>query len=77
MDTFVITLAGFVGYADPAPAAEDVKAGWGAFTVFLLMAVAVALLGWSLVRHLRKTQSNADLGVFGPEDVSDTTENDA
>ncbi|MGO4255981.1 hypothetical protein [Marmoricola sp. RAF53] len=70
MNTFVIALAGLVGSADPAPAADDVKAGWGAFGIFLLMAAAVALLGWSLVRHLKKTKANAAAGVFGPEDAA-------
>lgn len=61
-------LAGLVFLADEAPAAEDVKAGWGAFAIFLLLGVAVALLGWSLTRHLRKAQANAEAGVFGDDD---------
>lgn len=76
MNTFVIALAGLVGSVDPTPAADDVKAGWGAFGIFLLMAAAVALLGWSLVRHLKKTQANAAAGVFGPEDVPEATRKD-
>ncbi len=50
--------------ADKVPAPEDVKAGWLAFVVFLLLAVAVALLGISLARHLRKARDNADAGLF-------------
>lgn len=61
-------LAGLVSLVDEAPAAEDVKAGWGAFAIFLLLGAAVALLGWSLTRHLRKAQSNAEAGVFGDDD---------
>lgn len=61
-------LAALVSLADEAPAAEDVKAGWGAFAIFLLLGVAVALLGWSLTRHLRKAQANAEAGVFGDDD---------
>ena len=30
--------------------------------------VVVALLGWSLTRHLRKARDNADQGAFGPDD---------
>jgi hypothetical protein len=56
----------FVGAADPVPAPDDVKAGWVAFGVFIALAIAVALLGFSLTRHLRKAQRNADRGVFGP-----------
>jgi hypothetical protein len=54
--------------ADKVPAPEDVKAGWGAFAIFILLAVAVALLGWSMSRHLRKARDNAELGAFDPSD---------
>jgi hypothetical protein len=54
--------------ADKVPAPNDVKAGWGAFGLFIALAVAVALLGWSLTRHLRKARENAELGVFDPGD---------
>lgn len=53
---------------DPVPKDDDVKAGWVAFGIFIAMAVAVALLGWSLVRHLRKTGNNANAGVFDESD---------
>lgn len=68
--TTLYVLTSYVALAvDPTPAKEDVRAGWGALLLFLGLAVAVGLLGWSLVRQLRKTQANADAGVFG-EDVS-------
>lgn len=54
--------------ADKVPAPEDVKAGWVAFAVFIALGVAVALLGISMTRHLRKAQDNAEHGVFGPSD---------
>jgi ABC-type uncharacterized transport system permease subunit len=53
---------------DRVPAAKDVTAGWVAFWVFIALVVAVALLGYSLTRHLRKARSNADLGVFDSDD---------
>lgn len=53
---------------DKTPKPDDVKAGWGAFVVFLLLALAVAFLGYSLTKHLKKAQRNADAGVFGPRD---------
>ena len=56
----------FVSAADKAPAPEDVKAGWVAFAVFIALGIAVALLGISLTRHLRKARTNAEQGVFGP-----------
>lgn len=57
----------FLLLADKAPEAKDVKAGWLAFGVFLLLAVAVALLCWSMVRQLRKAQAAKDAGVFGDD----------
>lgn len=68
MNSLVITLLGLVPFEDPVPADNEVKAGWGAFVVFILLAVAVAILGVSLVRHLRKARANADAGAFGAED---------
>ena len=60
-----------VSAAGKAPAPEDVKAGWVAFAVFIALGIAVALLGFSLTRHLRKARSNAEQGVFGPTDHSE------
>ena len=54
--------------ADDAPAPEDYKAGWVGFAVIMALVVAVALLGVSLTRHLRKAKDNADHGVFGSDD---------
>lgn len=68
MDTFVIVLSGLVGLADKTPAADDVKAGWSAFWIFVGLALAVAFLGWSLTRHLKKTERNAEKGVFGEDE---------
>ena len=50
--------------ADGAPEPEDVKAGWTAFVVFLLLLVAVALLGWSLSRQLKKAERNKEAGIL-------------
>lgn len=71
MNALLLHLAVLLPGADPVPAPEDVKAGWVAFAVFLALAVAVALLGLSLTRHLRKIRSNAEAGVFGPVEPSD------
>jgi hypothetical protein len=54
---------------DPVPDDKDVVAGWGGFAGFIGLALAVAFLGWSLVRQLRRAKQNAEAGVFGPEDV--------
>lgn len=49
---------------DPTPKPEDVKAGWGALALFVLLGIAIALLGWSMSRHLRRAQSNEADGLF-------------
>ena len=57
--------------ADQTPKDEDVKAGWTAFVLFLLLALAVVVLGFSLTKQLRKAQAAKDAGVFdGEEDQS-------
>ena len=67
----LLVLTGLVlPLADKTPSANDVKAGWGAFGLFLMLGLAVVLLGISLTRHLKKAQRNADAGVFGPPDES-------
>ena len=57
---------------DESPEPEDVKAGWTAFAIFLLLAAAVVFLGFSLVKQLRKAQSAKDAGVYGdaPEETT-------
>ncbi|WP_141014266.1 hypothetical protein [Nocardioides sambongensis] len=52
---------------EKAPDANDVVAGWMGFAVFIGLILAVVVLGWSLVRQLRKTDKAAADGVFGAE----------
>jgi hypothetical protein len=52
---------------DKKPDDEDVKAGWTAFVLFLLLIAAVVVLGFSLVKQLRKAQAAKDAGVYGDE----------
>lgn len=47
------------------PEPEDVKAGWGALGLFLLLVGVVVLLAFSLVKQLRKAQSAKDAGLYG------------
>jgi hypothetical protein len=61
-------LPDLVRLVDDVPEAEDVKAGWLAFGIFLLLIVAVAVLGWSLTKHLRKAQAAEEAGLFDPSD---------
>jgi hypothetical protein len=53
---------------DEAPEDEDVKAGWLALVIFLLLAAAVVVLAFSLVKQLRKAQAAEDAGVYGGSD---------
>jgi hypothetical protein len=50
----------WVSLAQQAPNPEDVKAGWLGFAVFLLLAAAVAFLGFSLRKHLRRVNFDED-----------------
>ncbi|MDF1603323.1 hypothetical protein [Nocardioides sp. YIM 152315] len=57
-----------VALADEAPEAEDVKAGWLAFAIFIGLILAVAFLGFSLVKQLRKVDAAEDAGLYDPSD---------
>jgi hypothetical protein len=56
-----------VSAADKTPKPEDVKAGWTAFVIFLLLAGAVVVLAFSFVKQLRKAQAAKNAGVYGDE----------
>lgn len=62
---------------DEGPAPEDVKAGWTAFVVFLLLILAVVVLAFSLVKQLRKAQAAKDAGVYGDEPADSAGDSDA
>ena len=59
------------------PEPEDVKAGPIAFVIFIGLILAVALLGFSLVKHLRKAEAAKAAGAYGdpvdPVDPVDPT----
>jgi hypothetical protein len=61
-------LTSVVALVDEVPKDEDVKAGWVAFAIFIGLIVAVALLGFSLVKHLRRAQAAEEAGLFDPSD---------
>jgi hypothetical protein len=68
MNALMVLAPLLVGWEDKVPAPNDVKAGWVAFAVFIALALAVAFLGFSLTKHLRKAGENAERGVFDPSD---------
>ncbi|WP_372736571.1 hypothetical protein [Nocardioides sp.] len=55
--------------AEEGPEDKDVVAGYGALALFLFLFAAVALLGISLTRHLRKAEAAAEAGVFGEDEA--------
>ena len=55
-------------WADKVPNPNDVTAGWVAFGLFIALALAVTFLGFSLTKHLRRANDNAERGVFDPSD---------
>ncbi|MEV7428116.1 MULTISPECIES: hypothetical protein [unclassified Nocardioides] len=68
LDLVPLLTDALVRAAEQAPEPEDVKAGWLAFGIFIALAVAVGLLGWSLTHRLRNAQSSEDAGRYDPSD---------
>lgn len=58
------------------PEAEDVVAGWTGLLVILGMAVAVAFLGWSLVRQLKKADKAEQEGLYDEREDSSADSSD-
>ena len=59
---------------DPVPTDNDVKAGWTAFAVFILLLVAIGLLGWSMRNQFRKAAAARDAGILPLEHDSEEKE---
>ena len=57
-----------VSFVDQVPKDDDMKAGWLAFAIFIGLILAVAFLGFSLVKQLRKAQAAEDAGLYDPSD---------
>jgi hypothetical protein len=53
---------------DPPPSENDVKAGWGALGLVLLLIAAVVFLLWSFTRQIRKVRAAQEAGVFDDAD---------
>ena len=66
----LMTALRMIDGVEQGPEPEDVKAGWIALVVFLLLAAAVVFLGFSLVKQLRKAQAAKDAGVYGDEPIT-------
>jgi hypothetical protein len=57
-----------LSFVDDVPKDDDVKAGWVAFAIFIGLILAVAFLGYSLVKQLRKVDAAEEAGLYGPSD---------
>ena len=57
-----------VSLVDDVPEDNDVKAGWVAFAIFIGLILAVAFLGFSLVKQLRKVDAAEEAGLYDPSD---------
>jgi hypothetical protein len=57
---------------DPTPKDTEVKAGPLGFALWIFMILAVVVLGFSLVKQLRKAQAAKDAGLYGDEPVEPT-----
>ncbi len=49
---------------DAPPEPADVKAGWTAFIIFLLLFAAVVALGFSMSRQFKKAAKNREAGIL-------------
>ena len=56
---------------EQTPEPEEVKAGWTALVVFLLLGAAVVVLGFSLTKQLRRAEAAKRAGVYGDEPETD------
>ena len=63
--------------ADDVPEPSEVKAGPLGFAVLIFLIIAVAVIGWSLSRQLRKAQAAKDAGVYGDDPASSDTDGPA
>ncbi|AIY18562.1 hypothetical protein GUY44_22475 [Pimelobacter simplex] len=59
---------------DKKPEDNDVVAGWTGFVVFVVLILAVAVIGWALTRSLRNAGRAKDAGMYGDEPVDTTQE---
>ena len=55
---------------DPTPEPTEVKAGPLGFALWIFLILAVVVIGFSLVKHLRKAEAAKDAGLYGDEPVT-------
>jgi hypothetical protein len=55
---------------DPPPSDNDVRAGWGALALMLLLIAAVIFLFWSFTRQIKKVRAAQAAGVYDESEES-------
>lgn len=67
---------GMLSLTDEVPEDTEVKAGPLGAAVFVFLILAVVVIGFSLVRQLRKAQSAKEAGAYGDEPVERSEDSD-
>ena len=62
--------------AAEGPEPHEVKAGWTALVMFLLLILAVVVLAFSLVKQLRKAKAAQDAGVYDEKPAERPTDSE-
>jgi hypothetical protein len=70
-------LAQLVMATDPVPSDNNVKAGWGALGLLLLLIAAVIFLFFSFSKQLKKVEAANDAGVYDDEAAKRSSTDDA
>lgn len=74
MTVLLAHLAVVLTVVDERPKDEDVVAGWTGFAVFVLLIAAVAFLGFSLTKHLRRAQAAEEAGLYGSDEPAERSQ---
>lgn len=70
-------ISSLVRLADEVPEDNEVKAGWTAFILVLLLAAAVTVICISLYKQLKKVDAAKAAGVYGDEPQAPVVDEDA
>jgi len=71
MLSVVLSTVAMAAASDPVPSENDVKAGWVALVVVLLLVAAVVFLLRSFVKQLKKVDAADQAGVYDEKPGSD------
>jgi hypothetical protein len=69
-------LAQLVMVTDPVPSDNNVKAGWGALGLLLLLIAAVIFLFFSFSKQLKKVEAANDAGVYDDDKGAERSSSD-